>query len=632
MRKLINIILVFFLAYLVTACGGDSNSTTNEIVEDDPPAPTTLVDVASASDSFTTLVAALDAAGLVDTLADVDGSFTVFAPSDEAFAAFLESAGLTADELLASPDLEDILLYHVVVDSVIDSAAALDAAGTTVTMGNGSLLGVHLEGGELFVNLSQVVETDITADNGVIHVIDTVLTPPAVDSEPTETIADIVAASADSMEPEFTTLLAALQATELDAVLANPEASFTVFAPTDAAFEMFGSENVAALLGDTDALAAILTQHVVAAEVTSPAALALNGTAAMTVAETDVAIEVVDRALRVGGAAVTTVDIFAANGVIHVIDTVLIEDLPVVSPEETIAGLVTGLAGAETPEFSILLQALVAADLAGVLDGEDAFTVFAPTDAAFTALLTEAGITAETLLARDDLAEILLYHVLPGTVLLDSAKKVAYSDMPVITMANDAMAAGNTAALSESDAFYVNTSAVIDPNVLAANGVVHVIDKVLLPQALADDTAGTIADVVVAATTADTPEFTTLLAAVQAAGLDGALADPDATFTVFAPTDEAFAALLVALETTAEDLLADVDTLTSVLNLHLIADTAVDSITAFSLNPGDAPTVGGPVPLEIVDGNLTIGGATVVTTDVSASNGIIHVIDAVITE
>jgi uncharacterized surface protein with fasciclin (FAS1) repeats len=317
MRTLINITLAVFFTYLLAACSSDDDSTTIEIIEDDPPpAPTTLVDVASASDTFTTLVAALDAAGLVDTLANVDGSFTVFAPSDTAFEAFLAEAGLTADELLASPDLEDILLYHVVVDSVIDSGAATGAAGTTLTMGNGSLLGVHLEGGELFVNLSQVVETDITADNGVIHVIDTVLVPPAVDSEPAETIADIVAASAMATEPEFTTLLAALQATELDAVLADPAASFTVFAPTDAAFEMFGAENVAALLGDPDALAAILTQHLVGAEVTSPTALSLNGTAAATVAETEIAIEVVDRALRVGGAAVTSVDIFAANGVI----------------------------------------------------------------------------------------------------------------------------------------------------------------------------------------------------------------------------------------------------------------------------------------------------------------------------
>jgi uncharacterized surface protein with fasciclin (FAS1) repeats len=137
----------------------------------------TIVDVAVEAGDFTTLVAAVEAAGLVETLSG-DGPFTVFAPTDEAFAAALEALGLTADELLADTEtLTAILTYHVVGAELL--AADVVAGGSTeVETVNGAMLPVTVDGDSVMVGDANVVATDVMASNGVIHVIDAVLLPP----------------------------------------------------------------------------------------------------------------------------------------------------------------------------------------------------------------------------------------------------------------------------------------------------------------------------------------------------------------------------------------------------------------------------------------------------------------------
>ena len=137
----------------------------------------TIVDVAVAADDFTTLVAAVQAADLVDTLSS-DGPFTVFAPTDEAFAAALEALGLTADELLADTDtLTDILTYHVIADEV-PSSTVVTLDGEMVETVNGASVTIGVEGDTVTVDDATVIAVDVEADNGVIHVIDAVLLPP----------------------------------------------------------------------------------------------------------------------------------------------------------------------------------------------------------------------------------------------------------------------------------------------------------------------------------------------------------------------------------------------------------------------------------------------------------------------
>ena len=227
MRLLIRFTGLVLACLALTACDGIDTKTPEPVPLADLPAPTpTILDVAIEAGSFTTLIAAIDAAGLTSTIDDASATLTVFAPTDAAFALLGEAA---INDLLADPDaLSDILLYHVVSGTALDSAAATDAVGTTVEMANGDRVGVSAKNDSLFLNLSKVTATDIQADNGVIHVIDAVLMPPA-DATPSEsTIVNIAAA-----DERFTTLVAALGATGLDTVLASETDTFATISLAD---------------------------------------------------------------------------------------------------------------------------------------------------------------------------------------------------------------------------------------------------------------------------------------------------------------------------------------------------------------------------------------------------------------
>ena len=604
---------LFFACLALTACDTNFKKAPEPIPLADLPAPTpTILDVATEAGGFTTLIAAIDAAGLTSTIDDQSATLTVFAPTDAAFALLGEAA---INDLLADPEtLSDILLYHVISGTALDSASAAGAVGTTVEMANGDRVGVSAKNDSLFLNLSKVTATDLEAVNGVIHVIDAVLIPPA-DATPSEnTIVNIAAA-----DERFTTLVAALGATGLDTVLASETDTFTVFAPTDAAFEAMGSANVTALLGDLDNLTAILQQHVLKdAAVDAVSAYALSGTAATTVGGADLPISISSkRELRVGGAKVVIADIYASNGIIHVIDTVIVGAAGLPTPPLNVAEVASAAGSFET-----LLAALSVADLVGALtDADKRYTVFAPTDEAFEKL--GADVLNALLADPERLADILLYHVYADAVVLaDTAASIAASDQSILEMAN----AGDRAALSLGDAgLTVNLASITSANNMASNGVIHVIDNVMLPPTPKGDVTANIVDTAVAAGT-----FTTLLTALETAGLVEALSDPDGVLTVFAPTDAAFD-LIDANQLSA--LLADTEALTSLLTTHVIAGSTVDSVTAYSLNGTNVETLSGnTVGITIENGKLLIQGATVISSDIYTTNGIIHVIDRVITD
>ncbi len=171
------------LAVVAAACGDDDSPATTAAPATQAPVttaapevmePGSIVDVATEAGSFGTLLAAVEAAGLLETLKG-EGPFTVFAPTDEAFAALPEG---TVESLLEDiPALTDILLYHVVPGAVFASdVVGLEAAASA----QGAEIGISVEGGNVFLNgESQVVATDIEASNGVIHVIDSVILPPS---------------------------------------------------------------------------------------------------------------------------------------------------------------------------------------------------------------------------------------------------------------------------------------------------------------------------------------------------------------------------------------------------------------------------------------------------------------------
>ena len=178
--------LLFAFTLIAAACGDDDDEQPVASGESEEADATDggetaemadIVDTAVASGEFPTLVAALEAADLVDTLKG-EGPFTVFAPTEEAFANALEALGVTAEELLANPDLGAILTYHVVPGNV-PAADVVTLDGQEVATVNGATVTIGVDGDTVTVNDATVVQTDIMASNGVIHVIDTVLLPPA---------------------------------------------------------------------------------------------------------------------------------------------------------------------------------------------------------------------------------------------------------------------------------------------------------------------------------------------------------------------------------------------------------------------------------------------------------------------
>lgn len=267
-----------------------------------------IVDTAVGAGSFKTLVAAVKAAGLVETLKG-KGPFTVFAPTDDAFKNLPEG---TVEALLMPENLkklQSILTYHVVPGSVLAADVVKLSSAKTA---QGEEVAIKVVDGSVMIDGAKVVKTDIQCSNGVIHVIDAVILPPEK--------ADIVdtAVSAGS----FNTLVAAVKAAGLVETLKG-EGPFTVFAPTDEAFAKIPAETLKDLLKpeNKQKLAAILTYHVVAGKVTADDVVKLSKAA--TVNGQNVKIKVVDGKVMIDGATVVKADIDCKNGVVHVIDSVI---------------------------------------------------------------------------------------------------------------------------------------------------------------------------------------------------------------------------------------------------------------------------------------------------------------------
>lgn len=267
------------------------------------PPTKTIVDAAVEDGRFTTLVAALQAADLVEALKG-EGPFTVFAPTDEAFAKL--PAGTIEGLLKDIPALTNILLYHVVPGKLM---AADVLAQNYLTTLQGESVRISSDMGKAMINEAQIIITDIETDNGVIHVIDSVILPG-------KTVAELAVA-----DGRFTTLVAALDAAKLVDTL-NGEGPFTVFAPTDEAFKKLPAGTIDALLKDIPQLTNILLYHVVAGKVMAEDVVKL--TEAPTVQGQKVTVKVDGGKVFINDAQVIITDIVTANGVIHVIDTVLL--------------------------------------------------------------------------------------------------------------------------------------------------------------------------------------------------------------------------------------------------------------------------------------------------------------------
>lgn len=315
--------------------------------------PPNIVDLAGSLDDYSTLTSAVEAAGLVDTLAG--GEFTVFAPDNAAFNAALESLGIAAEDLLADTEtLTSILTYHVVAGRLsAEDLLALD--GQELETVQGATLSVAVVDGVVTLNgnVTVVTATPLEASNGLIYGIDAVLLPPQPEAEVTpepeveaeatpEATTEPETSEAEEVEltvptsnivetaisnPDFSTLVAAVVSADLAGTLSG-EGPFTVFAPTNDAFaaalQALGL-TADQLLSNTETLTSILTYHVVSGAMSAEDLLAMGGQELTTVQGAVLKVSVVDGAVVLNDSInVVTADLIATNGVIHVIDAVLL--------------------------------------------------------------------------------------------------------------------------------------------------------------------------------------------------------------------------------------------------------------------------------------------------------------------
>ncbi len=411
--------------------------------------PPTVVDLATYSDNFSTLVSAVVKADLVGALS-AEGPFTVFAPTNDAFAALFAALDISGLDDVSVEDLTTILTYHVVGDNLLSTEIS---AGQVAAL-SGEEIEVSLNDGVILNGTVKVTTTDIQGTNGVIHVIDAVLVPESLQSN---TIADIAAANS-----EFSILVEALMKADLVGAVADSEAELTVFAPTNDAFSALLSDLGASSLDDipVETLTEILLYHVIGSKAMSTD-LSTGYLPTLSIfSDNNMSVYVkVDNGVHINGSTmVTTPDIEADNGVIHVVDKVI---LPPSVVDIAIAN----------DNFSILVSAVVKADLVDALSADGPFTVFAPTNAAFEALFTELGVSGIEDLTAEQLTPILTYHVVSGNVL---SSDLSNGEVPTLNT-------GHNITVDLSSGVMVNESNVVAADIQGANGVVHVIDKVLLP-------------------------------------------------------------------------------------------------------------------------------------------------------
>ncbi|MFZ9982257.1 MAG: fasciclin domain-containing protein [Cyclobacteriaceae bacterium] len=406
---------------------------------------------------------------LVSTLSG-DGSFTVFAPSNAAFQALLPAIGQTSLNDIPEDVLKSIIQYHVIASAALKST---DLTTGNVNAVNGEAISINVASGVKINTSTNVTVADVEATNGIVHIVDAVLVNPSI-----RPIVGTIVAPA-YFNKNFSTLIAAVKAASpsiLTTLLGNGPSNkkLTLFAPTNDAFAAAGITS----LPNQATLDAVLTYHVIDDEVL--ASELPSGSAAITTLNGKFYLSNngANGVFINAKTQVVATDIQGSNGVVHVINRTL---LP---PSQTIAAIAVGLSTGSAPQFTQLVAALARTSgtdtdlLAAASDETANLTVFAPTDAAFEALYTALGVDGVEEIDLAILTAVLKHHIVPARVfstdLTNGTASTLNGDI-TISATNGTIqdGQGNTANLSSNAGLL---------NVLATNGVIHTIDKVLLPQ------------------------------------------------------------------------------------------------------------------------------------------------------
>ena len=452
--------MLFSLSFVFIGCDDDDDDNGN--------APSgSIVKLVQDNSDLSTLETALTKfPDLVTTLSSTTSEYTVFAPNNAAFTALLSAIGQTSLDDIPEDVLREVLEYHVIASKKVLSSQLTAGPVTTV---NGEDIVVTTTGGIKLNGSISVKTADIDATNGVVHIVDGVLVPPSV-AQFVNTVVEPA-----YFNKNFSTLIAAVKAASpvvLQTLLNDSKK--TLFAPTNEAFTAAGITTLPA----TAVLDAVLTYHVIGAEVKSTdiatgssSAETLNGKIYLSKSSEGVYIN--------GKTMVTQADIIQDNGVVHVID------YPLIPPSSTIADIAIASSTASTPEFTQLVAALSKVpDLLAAADNAGAnLTVFAPTDEAFEALYTSLGVDdideLEDNIGNAGLANVLKHHIVSGRVFstdLVSGSVATLNENATVDLTADPPTI--TASRSGETGAKLQTSLL---NIHATNGVIHVIDKVLIP-------------------------------------------------------------------------------------------------------------------------------------------------------
>lgn len=456
--KLKSFASVLILALFFVACSDDDN---DDVKIDPPVATPDIAETAIATADLSSLVAALTRAELVATVQG-DGPFTVFAPTNDAFATFLSDNGFATLEDVPVDLLTQVLLNHVVAGENLANSLSTGYITSSSTAGvDGKALSLFVDTSDgVKINGSVVTSADIPASNGVVHIVDQVIGLPNIVNHAI-------------YNPGLTSLVGALTAddnTTFTDLLSTADAKFTVLAPVNDGFSAFMNPN-------NNDINDVLSNHVISGAALVAADLA-NSYANTVATNSDgdalsIYVNIDDGVKFNGSSTVAIADIVATNGIIHAVDMVI--DLPTVVTFAT-----------ADPNFSTLVTALTeltpATDFVAVLStmtGTDPapFTVFAPTNDAFAALAAipdEAGLTP-----------ILQHHVIAGANIRSSDLTADGTTVTPPTLEGDTFQItlpgtdGNIADVVDGAG---NDGIGIDAvDVQAINGVIHVLDQVIIP-------------------------------------------------------------------------------------------------------------------------------------------------------
>ena len=442
----------------MSSCDDDDNNSNPD---------ESIVVLTQGNDDLSTLEAALVKFPDLVSALSASGQLTVFAPTNAAFENLLDAVGQSSLDDIPDEVLRDILEYHVVQGAKPSNELT---NGEVTTLG-GEKITVSTSGGVTLNGSASVVTADVRASNGVIHVVDEVLVPPTM----APVIGTIVAPA--YFNKNFTTLIAAVKAaspTVLSTLLASDNK--TLFAPTNDAFAAAGITT----LPNQATLDAVLKYHVISTRV--PSSQIATGSSSAETLNGKIYLSKGDNGVYINGSSkVTTADVSASNGVVHVIDRTLIP------PSETIAQIATRLSSATPAQFTQLVAALARTQgqggndlLAAASSSSSNLTVFAPTDAAFQSLYTALGVSGIDEIPLATLIAVLKHHIVPGRVfstdLSSGTVATLNGNVTVNLSANPPTVSGSSGGDNIADLQLAGL------NIHATNGVIHVIDRVLLPQ------------------------------------------------------------------------------------------------------------------------------------------------------